>query len=168
MVPKPSGASPVNAAPPRWRSPPPPRLTTEREPPQCGDLGRGRTEAGENMKSIGQNTSHVESIDDRIRAIVREEVACIRLTGATAVYSQRATERPIGCGAATFSRVWHRAFDAGDPGARREGRSLILTADAYGRHQDAVRRRKVTAPPVAPPLSGLDALIAEAGARRTA
>jgi hypothetical protein len=116
---------------------------------------------------MGHDATLFAALDAFVRQIVREEISRARSTGGSGgAYSQRDGERPIGCGKPTYSRVWHRAFDASDPGAWREGRSLIMTAEAWQRWATLFRTRAPRAPaPVASPVTGLDALLAEAGAR---
>jgi hypothetical protein len=106
----------------------------------------------------------VRFVDQRIEA----KINCS--TGATvATYSQRDGERPIGCGRPKYKRVWHRAFAAHDPDARREGRSLLMSAACWARWCSLPSRAPKPAPTPPPaPVSRVDALLASAGARRTA
>jgi hypothetical protein len=83
------------------------------------------------------------------------------------LYSQRDGERPFATGRAKYRRVWRRAVDAGDHEARREGRSLIMSAACWTRHCGSIPSRRRTLPAAAVVQSTLDALIAASGARRT-
>jgi hypothetical protein len=116
------------------------------------------------MKNIGQNTSHVESIDAIVRRIVRDEVARIRPTGATAIYSQHDHERPAGTKRQRYLDVHALAFGAGDVGATKIGRARLLTPDAWARWSTSLPSRKKAPPPT--PVSLDDQVAAELGVER--
>jgi hypothetical protein len=61
-------------------------------------------------------------------------------------FSQRDGDRPLGCSRERFLDVWKRAHDAADDGATADGRTRLLTHEAYDRFA-RVRRAAV-------PLSG--------------
>jgi hypothetical protein len=113
------------------------------------------------------------------RSIPREQVHALldrildvaegRSVGATLVtleHSQKDGERPIGAGRPKYIRTWHRAFDAGDPGARREGRSLIMSAECWRRWCTTPTRVKLKPAPTEQACSSIDALMKRAGVRR--
>lgn len=84
---------------------------------------------------------------------------------APASFSQVDGQRPPGCGRAKYLRVHRRAVQADDPGAWSEGRARLMTPEAWARWSRTERRAATKAMhPPAP--SGVEAMLAELGARR--
>ncbi len=104
-------------------------------------------------------------VDARIDAKIGRAAGAVAAT----IYSQIDGQRPIGAGRSKYRRIWHLAFDARDPEARREGRALLMSAACWARWCSSIpsrAHRKVEAPPAAP--SALDDFLSAGGARRTA
>ena len=99
--------------------------------------------------------------DDALRAlaIVLAPYIAPLITGASArPFSQK--ELPPGAGPIKFRRTWHRAHDAHDAGATREGRAMLLTPECWSRWARTERAERPTATPPAP------SLLDELGGRR--
>jgi hypothetical protein len=108
----------------------------------------------------------VTLVDERVRAIVREEIQSVARSQ-RAAYSQRDHERPVGASRVRFLRVWRVAHAARDTGAWAEGRARIMTADAWERWASASGQRprpELRAP--APKADPDTELLVELGARR--
>ncbi len=91
-----------------------------------------------------------------------------RATTTAIVYSQLDGQRAPGAGHAKHLRVWHAAAAAGDPGATKEGRARLLTADAWARWCDALPSRARGKREAEPVLSIDDQVAAKLGVRRSA
>jgi hypothetical protein len=90
------------------------------------------------------------------------------LHGPARPYSQREGERPTGCGRAKYLRVWRLAHRACDDGARSQGKSRLLTVDAFERFEAQLRKPRRAVLRVAPQPSTDDRILTALGGRRSA
>jgi hypothetical protein len=86
--------------------------------------------------------------------------------GRQIVYTQKDGERPPGCSPTKFLRTWRRARDAADAGATEDGRTRLLTVEAYERHRTRERSRRVPPRTAAPAPRSIDEeMLARLGGR---
>jgi hypothetical protein len=122
------------------------------------------------MKKIPPLLSIVEpSPDELVPIFVRRRdlaafASAVSVPPAERKLSQLDGERYPGAGRAKHLRVWHLAHDAGDPGATRQGRALLLTEAAWLRWHNKLPSKK--SPPKSSPRSLEDCVLAELGGRR--
>ncbi len=104
------------------------------------------------MPKIRHSSSHVESLPDLVTALARFvdsriEAKLGRSAGGDArfAYSQIDGERPTGAGREKYRAVFRRALAEKDPGAKKQGRALVMSEACWLRWVDALPSRKAKA-----------------------
>ena len=110
----------------------------------------------------------ISIIETAVCTIVDRRLRELGVTMEGRPYTQRDAERPRGCGRAKYLRVWRLAHRAGDAGARAQGKSRLLTPEAFERFEAQLRKPRRAVLHVVPEPSTDDRVLAALGGRRSA